>query len=29
MFPDKIDRMMLDGVVNAHEYYRNEYDYQV
>jgi hypothetical protein len=24
MFPDTIDKMMLDGVANAHEYYTNE-----
>ena len=21
MFPDKVDRALLDGVINAHEYY--------
>ena len=23
LFPDKVDRMILDGVVNPHEYYQN------
>lgn len=25
MFPDKIDKMVIDGVVNLHEYYINEF----
>lgn len=24
MFPDKVDKVLLDGVVNAHEYYQNK-----
>lgn len=26
MFPDRIDRMVLDGVLNPHEYYNAWYD---
>lgn len=24
MFPEKVDKMIIDGVVNAHEYYQNK-----
>ncbi len=25
MFPDRMDKVILDGVVNPHEYYQNKY----
>lgn len=25
MFPERIDKVILDGVVNPHEYYQNQY----
>jgi len=25
MFPDRIDRMILDGIVNVHEYFHDWY----
>jgi pimeloyl-ACP methyl ester carboxylesterase len=25
MFPDKVDKLIIDGVVNPHEYYSNRY----